>query len=195
MKGTFIAISYHGRHRLSLLHNLLSFQSPIFHFTFKIMKAKEMKKERTISRLVKSPVRFLIMARDAYIRSMTSCSVGFITGGGGGSGGFGLPAGNFRICEAPSTTLPRSFTLDTSTTTGTRERCRFVSDYSRGGGVGENRAGTRRSLDLRRNYSCMVMGKIDEEKACDEFEEEGLLSVSDRFKKRKLCGVFTICQR
>ncbi|CAF1706750.1 hypothetical protein HID58_054750 [Brassica napus] len=132
------------------------------------MKAKEMKKERALSRLVKSPVRFLIMARDAYIRSMTSCSVGFITGGG--SGGFGLSAGNFQICEAPSTTLPRSFILNTSTTTGTRERCRFVT---RGGGVGENRAAMRRPLDLRRNYSCMVMGRIDEEKACDEFEEEG----------------------
>ncbi|CAH8364044.1 unnamed protein product [Eruca vesicaria subsp. sativa] len=158
------------------------------------MKAKEMKKERALERLVKSPVRFLIMARDAYIRSMTSCSVGFITGGGGGSGGFGLPAGHFQIFEAPSTTLPRSFTLDTSTTT--RERCRFGSDYSRvGGGGGEDRDVMRRKLDLRRNHSCMVMGKIDEEKACDEFEEEGLLSVSDRFKKRKLCGVFTICQR
>ncbi|WZZ00843.1 hypothetical protein YC2023_073171 [Brassica napus] len=112
---------------------------------------------------MKSPVRFLIMARDAYIRSMTSCSVGFITGGG--SGGFGLPAGNFQICEEPSTTLPRSFTLNTSTTT--RERCRFVT---RGG---ENRAAMRRPLDLRRNYSCMVMGRIDEEKACDEFEQEG----------------------
>ncbi|KAL0863199.1 hypothetical protein Bca101_042317 [Brassica carinata] len=144
------------------------------------MKAKEMKKERAIARLVKSPVRFLIMARDAYIRSMTSCSVCFITGGGG-SGGFGLPAGNFQICEAPSTTLPRSFTLSTPTTTGTRERCRFLSDYSRGGGGGgENTAARRRPLDLRRNYSCMVMGRIDEEKACDEFEEEGLLSVSDR---------------
>ncbi|CAN7024194.1 unnamed protein product [Brassica rapa subsp. trilocularis] len=130
------------------------------------MKAKEMKKERAIARLVKSPVRFLIMARDAYIRSMTSCSVGFITGGG--SGGFGLPAGNFQICEEPSTTLPRSFTLNSSTTT--RERCRFVT---RGG---ENRAAMRRPLDLRRNYSCMVMGRIDEEKACDEFEQEGLLS-------------------
>ncbi|KAH0841434.1 hypothetical protein HID58_092187 [Brassica napus] len=82
-----------------------------------------MKKESNLAKLVKSPVRFLIMARDAYIRSMTSCSAGYIRGGGG-SGGFGLPAGNFQICEEPSTTLPRSFTLNSSTTTvATRERC------------------------------------------------------------------------
>lgn len=157
------------------------------------MKSKEMKKESNLARLVKSPVRFLIRARDAYIRSMTSCSAGFIHGGGG-SGGFGLPAGNFQICEAQSTTLPRSFTLNSSpTTTATRERCRFVSDYSRGGGGGEITAAMGRPLDLRRNYSCMVMGRIDEEKACDEFEEENLLF--DQFKKRKIGGVFTIRQQ
>ncbi|CAA7034640.1 unnamed protein product [Microthlaspi erraticum] len=114
------------------------------------------------------------MARDAYIRSMTSCSAGFITGTGG-SGGFGLPAGSFQICEPPSTTLPRSFTLNSSTTTtATRERCRFVSGYySQGGGGGETTAATR-PLDLRRNYSCVVMGRIDEEKSCDEFDEKDL---------------------
>nr|VDD27518.1 unnamed protein product [Brassica oleracea] len=146
------------------------------------MKAKKMKKESNLAKLVKSPVRFLIMARDAYIRSMTSCSAGYIRGGGG-SGGFGLPAGNFQICEEPSTTLPRSFTLNSSTTTAaTRERCRFVSDYSRGGG--KITVATGGPLDLRRNYSCIVMGRIDEEKACDKFEEEDLLF--DKFKKRKI---------
>ncbi|KAF3531564.1 hypothetical protein DY000_02038574, partial [Brassica cretica] len=88
-----------------------------------------------------------------------------------------------QICEAPSTSLPRSFTINTST--ATRERCRFVSDYSRDGGGGENTAVMRRQFDLRRNYSCMVVGRIDEKKACDAFEEEGLLSVSDRLKKKK----------
>ncbi|CAH2043269.1 unnamed protein product [Thlaspi arvense] len=155
------------------------------------MKAKEMKKESNLARLVKSPVRFLVMARDAYIRSMTSCSAGFIRGAGG-SGGFGLSACNFQICETPSTALPRSFTLDSSTTTRvTRERCRFVSDYSRGGGGGEITAAMR-PLDLRRNYSCVVMGRIDEEKACDKFEEEDLLF--KQFKKRKIGGVYTIRQ-
>ncbi|VVB18178.1 unnamed protein product [Arabis nemorensis] len=154
------------------------------------MKSKEMKKQSSLSRLVKSPVRFLIRARDAYIRSMTSCSVGFIRGGGG-SGGFGLPAGSFQICEPQSTTLPRSFTLNSSTTTTvTRDRCRIVSDYSRGGGGGEITAVMGRPLDLRRNYSCVVMGRIDEEKACDKFEEDDF----DQFKKRKIGGVFTIRQ-
>ncbi|KAF8089683.1 hypothetical protein N665_0499s0011 [Sinapis alba] len=75
----------------------------------------------------------------------------------------------------PSTSLPRSFTLNSSaTTTATRERCRFASDYSRGG------------CD-----SCMVMGRIDEEKACDMFEEEDLLF--DQFKKRKFDRVFSVC--
>ncbi|KAG7539364.1 hypothetical protein ISN44_As13g030200 [Arabidopsis suecica] len=157
------------------------------------MKAKEMKKESNLARLVKSPVRFLIMARDAYIRSMTSCSAGFIRGGGG-SGGFGLPAGNFQICEAPSTVLPRSFTLNSATTT--RERCRFVTSCSRGAGSGEITVETtamRRQVDLRRNYSCMVMGRIDEEKVCDEFEAEDLLF--DYTKKRKIGGVFTTHQQ
>ncbi|KAF2586317.1 hypothetical protein F2Q70_00035205, partial [Brassica cretica] len=92
-----------------------------------------------------------------------------------------------QICEAPSTSLPRSFTINTST--ATRERCWFVSDYSRDGGGRENTAVMRRPLDLRRNYCCKVVGRIDEKKACDAFEEEGLLSVSDRFKKKrsKLC--------
>lgn len=157
------------------------------------MKAKKMKKESSLARLVKSPVRFLIMARDAYVRSMTSCSAGFINGAGG-SGGFGLPAGSFQICEEQSTTLPRSFTLNSSTTTtATRERCRFVSGYySQGGGGGEITAAAR-PLDLRRNYSCVVMGRIDEEKASDEFEEKDLLL--DQFKKRKLGGVFTSRQQ
>ncbi|KFK28449.1 hypothetical protein AALP_AA8G515800 [Arabis alpina] len=155
------------------------------------MKSKDMKKESNLSRLVKSPVRFLIKARDAYIRSMTSCSVGFIRGGGG-SGGFGLPAGSFQICEPQSTILPRSFTLNssTATTTAKRDRCRILSDYSRnGGGGGEITAAIGRPLDLRRNYSCVVMGRIDEEKACDEFQENDL--VFDQFKKRKIGGVFT----
>ncbi|ESQ31258.1 hypothetical protein EUTSA_v10005632mg [Eutrema salsugineum] len=155
------------------------------------MKAKKMKKESNLARFVKSPVRFLIMARDAYIRSMSSCSVGFIHGGGG-SGGFGLPAGNYQICEAASTTLPRSFTLNSSTkTTVTRERCRFVS-YSRDGGIGEITA-MGQPLDLRRNYSCVVMGRIDEEKACEKFEEQDLLF--DQFKKRKFGGVLKIRQQ
>ncbi|CAH8390538.1 unnamed protein product [Eruca vesicaria subsp. sativa] len=150
-----------------------------------------MKKDSYLARLVKSPVRFLIMARDAYIRSMTSCSAGYIRGGGG-SCGFGLPPGNFHIYEEPSTTLPRSFTLNSSTTTtATRERYQFVSNYSRGGG-GEIKA-VRRPLDLQRNYSCMVMGRIDEDKACDKFEEENLLF--DQFKRRNVDGVFTILQR
>ncbi|CAN8264186.1 unnamed protein product [Cochlearia groenlandica] len=140
------------------------------------MKAKKMKKESNITRLVKYPVRFLIKARNAYIRSMTSCSVGFIHGGGG-SGGFGLPAGNFQICEAQSTTLPRSFTLNSSTTT------------TRRGGTGrrEITAMMGRPLDLRRNYSCVVMGRIDEEMACDVFDEEKLLY--DQFRKRNLDGL------
>ncbi|KAL0692101.1 hypothetical protein Bca4012_059281 [Brassica carinata] len=142
-----------------------------------------MKKESNLAKLVKSPVRFLIMARDAYIRSMTSCSAGYIRGGSG-SGGFGLPAGNFQICEEPRTSLPRSFTLNSSTTTAaTRERYRFVSDYSRVGGE-EITAVSGRPLDFRRNYSCMVMGRIDEEKACDKFGEDDLLF--DKFKKRKI---------
>lgn len=147
------------------------------------MKAKEMKKESNLARLVKSPVRFLIMARDAYIRSMTSCSAGFIRGGGG-SGGFGLPSGNFQICEAPSTALPRSFTLNSSTTT--HERCRFVSSYSRGAGeITVDTTAMRRPMDLRRNYSCMVMGRIDEEKVCDKFEEEESLFGYSKKKKNR----------
>ncbi|XP_010444616.1 PREDICTED: uncharacterized protein LOC104727256 [Camelina sativa] len=155
------------------------------------MKAKkEMKKESNLARLVKSPVRFLIMARDAYIRSMTSCSAGFIRGGGGcGSGVFGLPAGSFQICEAQSTALPRSFTLNSATTT--RERCRFVSS---GGEISvETTMAMRRRMDLRRNYSCAAMGRIDEDKVCDEFEIEE--SLFDYSKKRKIGGVFTTHQQ
>ncbi|AED98124.1 unnamed protein product [Arabidopsis thaliana] len=150
------------------------------------MKAKEMKKESNLARLVKSPVRFLIMARDAYIRSMTSCSAGFIRGGGG-SGAFGLPPGNFQICEAPTTVLPRSFTLNSATTT--RERCRFVTRGASSGEITVETTAMKRQMDLRRNYSCMVMGRIDEEKVCDQFEEE------DYSKKRKIGGVFTTHQQ
>ncbi|KAG2281753.1 hypothetical protein Bca52824_052973 [Brassica carinata] len=96
-----------------------------------------------------------------------------------------------QICEAPSTSLPRSFTINTST--ATRERCRFVSDYSHDGGGRENTAVMRRPLDLRRNYSCKVVGRIDEKKACDAFEEEVplqlfpsiLYSVSKGFSRGK----------
>ncbi|CAN8251472.1 unnamed protein product [Cochlearia groenlandica] len=129
-----------------------------------MMRSKEMKKQSNLAKMVKSPVRFLIMARDAYVRSLTSCSVGLIRGGGG-SGGFGLSACSFQICEASSTTLPRCFTLNLSTTTTTRG----------GSGEGEVKGAMGRPLDLRRNYSCMVLGRIDEEIACDEFGELNLL--------------------
>ncbi|EOA14131.1 hypothetical protein CARUB_v10027276mg [Capsella rubella] len=153
------------------------------------MKAKKMKKESNLARLVKSPVRFLIMARDAYIRSMTSCSAGFIRGGGGASGAFGLPAGSFQICEAQSTALPRSFTLN-SATSSTRERCRLVSYGAGGGEITVDTAAVRRRLDLRRNYSCVVMGRIDEEKVCEKFEDEESFLEDYYSKKRKLGGVF-----
>ncbi|XP_020882613.1 uncharacterized protein LOC9313776 [Arabidopsis lyrata subsp. lyrata] len=134
-----------------------------------IMKGKGIEKDNCFVWLVKAPFRFLIMARDAYIRSITSCSrAGILTGGG--SSGFGQRSGNFQICDPPSTVLPRSFTL-TSTA--------HVQELAMRQSL---------SLDHRRNYRCVVvMGRIDEEISCDddEFQEE------DSFLDYGKCEIFT----
>ncbi|KAF8048598.1 hypothetical protein N665_2463s0005 [Sinapis alba] len=121
------------------------------------MKGGNVEKENSFVWLVKAPFRFLIMARDAYIRSMTSCSgTGILTGGG--SSGFGQFSGNFQICDPPSTTLPRSFTLSSA-----------VRDQ----GCPTTAARQSLPLDRRRNYRCVaVMGRIDEEVSCNDDESE-----------------------
>ncbi|CAA0385361.1 hypothetical protein ISN44_As03g041260 [Arabidopsis suecica] len=130
------------------------------------MKAKVIEKENCFVWLVKAPFRLLIMARDAYIRSITSCSGAGIYSGGGSSG-FGQLSGNFQICDPPSTALPRSFTL---TSAAHDQGC-----LTRGG---QPTIAMRQSLSLdhRKNNRCVVvMGRIDEEMSCDdddEFQEE-----------------------
>ncbi|KAL0689294.1 hypothetical protein Bca4012_088972 [Brassica carinata] len=103
------------------------------------------------------------MARDAYIRSITSCSgTGVLTGGG--SSGFGQLSGNFQICDPPSTALPRSFTLSSP-----------VRDQGCLTGGGQLTTAMRQSfpLERRRNHRCVaVMGRIDEEVSCDDESEE-----------------------
>ncbi|KFK34250.1 hypothetical protein AALP_AA5G120600 [Arabis alpina] len=109
--------------------------------------------------LVKAPFRWLIMARDAYIRSITSWSGAGIFSGSGSSG-FGQFSGNFHMCDPPSTALPRSFTL----TSTARDKDGLMS---RGG---------RSPMDRRRNYICAVeLGRIDEEISREEEEEESFL--------------------
>ncbi|EOA26138.1 hypothetical protein CARUB_v10019571mg [Capsella rubella] len=126
------------------------------------MKGKgTIEKENSLLWLVKAPFRLLILARDAYIRSITSCSgVGILTAGG--SSGFGQLAGNFQIPEAPSTALPRCFTL---TSTADDQGCPRQPEMAMRQSVW---------LDHRRNYRCVVvMRRIDEEIPFDdEFQEE-----------------------
>ncbi|CAH8305765.1 unnamed protein product [Eruca vesicaria subsp. sativa] len=126
------------------------------------MKGGCIEKENSFVWLVKAPFRIFIMARDAYIRSITSCSgTGILTGGG--SPGFGQLSGNFQICDPPSTALPRSFTLSP----GREQSCPT--------GCGQLRTAARQSLplDRRRNYRCVaVMGRIEEEVSCDDESEE-----------------------
>lgn len=110
-------------------------------------------KEKSLMWLVKAPLRWLIMARDAYIRSITSCSGAGIFSGGGSSG-FGQFSGNFQICDPPSTALPRSFTL---TSKARDQGCQMTRD------------GRSAPLDRPRNYRCVVvLGRIDEEISCEE---------------------------
>ncbi|KAJ0230438.1 hypothetical protein HA466_0307930 [Hirschfeldia incana] len=128
------------------------------------MKGRSIEKENSFVWLVKAPFRILIMARDAYIRGITSCT-GTGIFAGGGSSGFGQFSGNFQICDPPSTALPRSFTLSSA-----------VSDQGCPTGYGQLTTAARQSfpLDRRRNYRCVaVMGRIDEEVSCgDESEED-----------------------
>lgn len=128
-----------------------------------IMKGGSIEKENSFVWLVKAPFRILIMARDAYIRSITSCSgTGVLTGGG--SSGFGQLSGNFQICDPPSTALPRSFTLSSP-----------VRDQGCLTGGGQLTTAMRQSfpLERRRNHRCVaVMGRIDEEVSCDDESEE-----------------------
>ncbi|KAJ4910558.1 Uncharacterized protein Rs2_05179 [Raphanus sativus] len=127
------------------------------------MKGGSIEKENSLVWLVKAPFRFLIMARDAYMRSITACSgTGILTGGG--SSGFGQLSGNFQICDPPSTALPRSFTLSSA-----------VRDQVCRTGCGQLTTAARQTLplDRRRNYRCVtVMGRIEEEVSCDDESEE-----------------------
>lgn len=116
-------------------------------------RRRSIEKENRLVWLVKAPFRFLIMARDAYIRSITSCSGAGIFNGGGSSG-FGQLSRNFNICDPPSTALPRSFTL---TSTARDQGCLMT------------RSGRSAPLDRRRKYRCVVvLGRIDEEISCEE---------------------------
>ncbi|XP_010426508.1 PREDICTED: uncharacterized protein LOC104711507 [Camelina sativa] len=133
------------------------------------MKGKGIEKENSLLWLVKAPWRLLIMARNAYIRSITSCSgVGIFTGGGSSGFGQGQLPGNFQIPEEPSTALPRCFTL---TSTADDQGCLSLTTHG-----GQPKMATRRSvwLDHRRNYRCVaMMRRIDEEIPLDdEFQEE-----------------------
>ncbi|KAL1195036.1 hypothetical protein V5N11_031128 [Cardamine amara subsp. amara] len=123
------------------------------------MKRRGIEKENSFVWLVKAPFHLLRMARDAYIRSITSCSgTGILTGGG--SSGFGR---NFQICEPPSTALPRSLTL----TSRDQEGC-----MTRGGQLTTATAMRQSaSLDHRRKYryvDVVVMRRIDEEISCGD---------------------------
>ncbi|CAN8254822.1 unnamed protein product [Cochlearia groenlandica] len=131
-------------------------------------------KENSFVWFVKALYRLLVMARDAYIRSITSCSgAGILTGGdvctairhsrqSGGSSAFGQVSGNFQICDPPNTSLPRSFTLardqDCNVTRGDQSMAVMRQSPS---------------LDRRRNNRYfVVLGRIDEEISCDDDEED-----------------------
>ncbi|XP_062073274.1 uncharacterized protein LOC133777595 [Humulus lupulus] len=133
-------------------------------------KIKGDQKESKVGKIMKAPLRALIKARDLYIKSMTQCSSHFDYGAA-----MGCPTAHVN-------TLPRSFSVgsakSTSNTDDFRELVKAASARSLGSKIDHHH-----NLDLRKSPAAAArphnlpksrsvgFGRIDEDKACDEFEE------------------------
>lgn len=133
------------------------------------MSKKDRKPESKLIRLLKSPIRVLIRARDFYIRSMTDCADRVSYGSV-----MGCPTGQVS-------SLPRSFSVNSTKSSSQdedlRELIRAASTRSLGNKVQAELLRRENSLapafgpkGVPRSFSVGI-GKIDEDKPC-EFGED-----------------------
>ncbi|XP_073146942.1 uncharacterized protein [Henckelia pumila] len=131
------------------------------------MSTKTVGKGSKIVRYLKAPARILARARDFYVNSMMRCA-----GHVGQSSAIG--------CSAPQfSTLPRSFSVGSSYSTGSeedlRELIRVASTRSLGGKIESELLRAKRPSPLRvgggvavvpRSHT-VAIGRIDEDKPCE----------------------------
>lgn len=113
---------------------------------------------------MKAPVRVLSKARDLYVKSLTDCSERMPYGAA-----MGCPSGFVY-------TLPRSFSVNSSTSREDEDRRALVHTLSKDSNYEEDKAPRPRAcgskgLLLAKSYSVEVIGRIDEESPCNFSED------------------------
>ncbi|GFP78883.1 hypothetical protein PHJA_000031800 [Phtheirospermum japonicum] len=132
-------------------------------------KSATARKEGKFVRYMKAPVRILARARDFYVHSLNDCA--------GQVAYYGSAVG----CPTPynPATLPRSFSTNSSCYTNHSSRDEDLRELVRiastRGLVGKTEADLLRSgkspASAVSRSRTVVIGRIDEDKACDQFEE------------------------
>ncbi|KAH7566714.1 hypothetical protein ACOSQ2_023669 [Xanthoceras sorbifolium] len=138
----------------------------------KSMNTKKSSKDGKLSKYFKSTVRILVKARDFYIRSMTECSDKVTYGTA-----MGCPTGQ-------PLSLPRSYSVSSSKSSGNdddfRELVRAASTRGLAGKIDQDllrkqqvrqTPTTLANNNIPRSYSVGI-GRIDEDKACDDFDDD-----------------------
>ncbi|EEF37123.1 conserved hypothetical protein [Ricinus communis] len=134
---------------------------------------KPVNKQSKISKFIKSPLRILLKARDFYVKSMTEYSdrIGYGTF-------MGCPTGH--VVE----TLPKSYSVNSTKSSSRDDDYReLLRAASTRGLSSRNDLGvlqrqqsrkspnnTRANISMPRSHSVGI-GRIDEEKACDNFDD------------------------
>ncbi|XVF59237.1 hypothetical protein PTKIN_Ptkin07bG0260000 [Pterospermum kingtungense] len=153
--------------------------------------SKNGSKESKLSRYLKAPIRILIKARDFYIKSMTEYSdrIGYGTV-------MGCPTGQVN-------TLPRSYSVSSTKSSNRdddfRELVRAASTRSLGNKVRSEllqRQQARQSPNSTVNGAnnmprsrSVGIGRIDEDKPCDEFEDDVKVVKTDVFPRSRSYAV------
>ncbi|KAJ8567362.1 hypothetical protein K7X08_019570 [Anisodus acutangulus] len=127
------------------------------------------RKESRIKKCIKAPIRVLIKARDCYVRSMTDCS---------GRIGYGSAIGS---CPAVTqiTSLPRSFSVNSSASSGDEDFRELMRIASRRDLVNKVELEVLRQKSLAKNgmnnvvprTRSVAIGRIDEEEPYDFVED------------------------
>ncbi|PIA29461.1 hypothetical protein AQUCO_06000069v1 [Aquilegia coerulea] len=122
-------------------------------------KKAVVKHEGKFIKCIKAPIRFLTKARDLYVNSLTDCT--------GRMNAVGYPSG-------PVNMMPRSFSTSSSRSNDDedfRELVRAASQRGLKEKIELEIRQQRGSKKLPRSFTVGI-GRIDEDKACDQFEDD-----------------------
>ncbi|KAK7330937.1 hypothetical protein VNO77_25143 [Canavalia gladiata] len=132
-------------------------------------KQIERGKESKVRRYIKASLRFLTRVRDIYVEGMIQCSGHFAYA----EAALGCPTGQLS-------TLPRSFSVNSATSDDDfKDLVRAASLRSYGNRVEFGDA----VIKMPRSRSVGI-GKIDENKPCDYFEDDALIKVKPNIYRR-----------